>query len=104
MSSKCGIECQKCNRNIASWMPFSPYHLNSEEINKEILDKYIKNYLDLINELKKISKAYRITYEDLIVLESFPSALSYDIKEQLEYYYSLFENVDDEEEEEEDNY
>jgi hypothetical protein len=97
MSTSCNVkECYKCNNNIASWMPFSPYHMNKEEIGEEVYKRHVKYYLELLEELKKISRAYRINYEDLIVTENFPYALSLDIKEQIEYYYSLFEeDMDD---------
>ncbi len=93
--SLCTQECNKCNKNIATWMPFSPYHIDNSEIDEELLNKYKKYYMDLINELKKISIAYKINYEDMIISENLPYVVSLDIKEQLEYYYSLFENEED---------
>ncbi len=102
MSTSCNVkECYKCNNNIASWMPKSPYHMNKEKIGEVLLNKYIKYYSDLINEFKKISLAYRIDYDRFIETEDFEYSTSLDIKEQLEYYYSLFEeDMDDYSEEE----
>ncbi len=85
-------ECRLCSHDVASWMPI-PIDCGKEDI--DINKEHVKYYTDLIVEFKKICKAYHVEFEQLIKTESLPNILYLEIKEQLEYYHSLFENFEE---------